>query len=161
MTIKLTKKSVIAAALAVLTIGSAAVCSANVADELAMGKRGYTTSVNPQVAYSGAIIDCRGLGLKKAESPVVVDSNGRIIYGDKNIDYDAANSKGMVGYADGLFDRTHIIRAGWNPIILKAIGLTKNNTCPIISEEAGKVMTASVTAKNYFPKATVVFVYGD
>ena len=38
--------------------------------------------------YTGLVIDCRGLGLKTAMSPVVKNANGTKIYGHKNLDVD-------------------------------------------------------------------------
>lgn len=152
------RKNIIAAALAALTISSVGVCSANLADDVAMGNATYTTNVDTRVSYTGAIIDCRGLGLKTAMSPVVMDNKGNKIYGFKDIDYDMATSKGMAGYADGLFDRHAMLRAGFNPIIIKAVDVVNHGTYPVIDETDAKLMQYSTFSNNYFKTASVVFV---
>ena len=66
-------KKVIVAVLMVMSIFSA-VCSASPIVE-------YTNYVDSRVWYTGAIIDCRGLGLRTAMSPVIVNDKGEKLYG--------------------------------------------------------------------------------
>lgn len=48
--------------------------------------------------FTGLIVDCRGLGLNAAMSPVIKNEKGVPVYGHKNLDYDLIISKGMVAY---------------------------------------------------------------
>lgn len=46
--------------------------------------------------FTGVVVDATGLGLEPTFSPVIYDTNGRAIYGVKNINKDFAISQGMV-----------------------------------------------------------------
>lgn len=80
--------------------------------------------------YTGLIIDCRGLGLQTAMSPVIKNIKGTKIYGHKNLDTDKITSIGMVDYVR---DPKKVSRAGTNPLIVKAISLDDFNSNPIVS----------------------------
>jgi hypothetical protein len=69
--------------------------------------------------YTGMVIDARGLGLKPACFPSVLDDKGQVVYGPQTVDKAAAEKDGMVHYmtapkgADlsSLFgDGTYVIR---------------------------------------------------
>ena len=45
--------------------------------------------------YTGLIVDCSGLGLKPAMSPVIKNGLGQPIYGYKNLDYDKVVARGQ------------------------------------------------------------------
>jgi hypothetical protein len=49
-------------------------------------------------AYTGLVIDARGLGLKPACFPAVLDDKGGVIYGPRTVDRAAAQKDGMVHY---------------------------------------------------------------
>lgn len=118
----------------------------------------YTTRVDPNVTYTGLIIDCRRLDLKTAMSPVVLDSHGDKLYGDVIKDYDAVTDKGAASYARGFYDKKAIARAGSNPVILKAVRLEKSGTCPVISQSDRMLLIYSNYKNNYLAKGAVVFV---
>lgn len=48
--------------------------------------------------YTGLVIDVRGLGVKPACFPAVLDDKGEVIYGPKTVDRAAAQKDGMVHY---------------------------------------------------------------
>ncbi|OGW68240.1 MAG: hypothetical protein A3A88_09015 [Nitrospirae bacterium RIFCSPLOWO2_01_FULL_62_17] len=49
-------------------------------------------------SYTGLVIDARGLGLKPACFPAVLDDKGEVVYGPKTVDRAAAQKDGMVHY---------------------------------------------------------------
>jgi hypothetical protein len=49
-------------------------------------------------SYTGLVIDARGLGLKPACFPAVLDDKGEVVYGPKVVDRAAAQKDGMVHY---------------------------------------------------------------
>ena len=71
-------------------------------------------------SYTGVIIDASGLGLQPTFSPVIYDTEGRAIYGIKNLNYDSIISEGMVSYARDL-ESAYQSRAGANPLVIKAV----------------------------------------
>lgn len=114
-------------------------------------------SIQKEGIYTGVIVDCRGLGLNPAMSPVIKNADGASIYGYKNLDYDKVVSKGMAGYAH---DQSAAYRAGNRPLVIKAInvdGYTKAN--PVISNhDADKVLVEN-QATHFLDNTNVVFLY--
>lgn len=106
--------------------------------------------------YTGLIIDCRGLGLERVMSPVILDNSDRPIYGHKNLDYDKVVSRGMAAYsADGVND---LSQAGSNPLIVKAVRLAGQNCNPVISvEDANRVLIEN-QATGFLSNCSVVFI---
>lgn len=144
------KKNVVAAAISLLTLGIFGVAGAATPSS-------YTTFVDMNILYTGAIIDCRGLGLSTAMSPVIEDTMGRKVYGHLFIDPDAIVDRGMVGYAVG-FDDAALARAGSNPIVLKALALRNHGVNPVIDLADATIVKYSIARNNYFRNAAVVFV---
>ena len=127
------------------------------ADNPPMAKKSveeYATAA--QGDYTGLIIDCRGLGLKTAMSPVIRNVNGSKIYGHKNLDVDKIISIGMVDYID---DTNNAARAGSKPLIVKAIALENFNSTPIISIiDSNKILIENHATK-FLKDLKVVFLY--
>ena len=145
-------KKIIAAVFSVLSFGMFGTSNVASADQLY-----YTNTVDMHIRYTGAIIDCRGLNLSTAMSPVIEDSVGNKIYGNMYIDPDMVSSRGMVGYASSFSDAAALARVGDNPIILKA-NEVRNHVNPVIDMADAVLMQYSIKANNYFREAAVVFV---
>jgi hypothetical protein len=109
--------------------------------------------------YTGLVIDCRGLGkLDPVMSPVIKNANKEKIYGHENLDYDQIVVKGMASYVDDVNDEFSRSRAGNNPLVIKAEGLTDLNTTPIVSNaDADKILAANRQDK-FLDKCAVVFI---
>ena len=104
--------------------------------------------------YTGLIVDCRGLGLKPAMSPVIKNANGQAIYGYKNLDYDKVVSGGMAGYTT---DMGRASRAGSNPLVVKAVSLD-GGANPVLSvADANRVLIEN-GASGFLDATNVVFV---
>ena len=104
--------------------------------------------------YTGVIIDCTGLGLKAAMSPLIKNEQGEPIYGHKNLNYDIVTEKGMASYATSMTD--DVSRAGSNPIIIKAVRLDGCN--PVVSMlDAEKILSAD-KSDHFLGQCAVVFV---
>lgn len=105
--------------------------------------------------FTGLIVDCRGLGLSCAMSPVIKNKKGEAIYGHKNLDYDLVISKGVVSYTT---DINNYDRAGSKPLKVKAIALENFNGNPVISvADANRVLIENRKA-GFLDKMNVVFV---
>ena len=114
---------------------------------------------NPQSVsgntYTGLIVDCRGLGLNAAMSPVVKNEKGVPVYGHKNLDYDLVISKGMVSYTTDIDNHD---RAGSRPLVVKAKSLQNFNGNPVISvKDANRVLIENKKS-GFLDNMNVVFV---
>lgn len=88
--------------------------------------------------YSGLIIDAKNSGLERTFCPAIFDTNGRAIYGVRNVDPQYAVNYGVAGYAEGAENWSQAesgnSRAGASPLIIKAVGLNvrKTHKCDIV-----------------------------
>ena len=106
--------------------------------------------------YTGLIIDCRGLGLKTAMSPVIKNVNGTKIYGHKDLDIDKIIAMGMVDYVD---NPENVSRAGTNPLVVKAVSLDNFNSDPVVSiADSNKILIENRVTK-FLKELRVVFLF--
>lgn len=108
--------------------------------------------------YTGLIIDCSGMNINCVMSPVIKNSNGQAIYGHQNLDYDKIIVNGMASYADQAYDQISRARAGNNPLVIKATGLSEHNANPVVSvADADKILAANQNDR-FLENCAVVFV---
>lgn len=131
--------------------------SVNVRIDIAHNNPGIASdNRNPIGGYTGLIVDCRGLDLKPMMSPVIKNQNGESIYGHKNLNPDFVISHGMVSYTRDLNGGNG--RAGSNPLVVRAVGLTNHNGYPVLSvADANRVLIEN-QATGFLEKTNVVFV---
>ena len=72
-------------------------------------------------AYTGMVVDARGIQARPAMSPRVFDEDGKEVYGSANVDREYAVQQGMSGYARDLNAAQSNQRVTANPITVKAI----------------------------------------
>lgn len=104
--------------------------------------------------YTGLIVDCSGLGLKPAMSPVIKNGLGQPIYGYKNLDYDKVVASGMAGYTT---DLSRAARAGSNPLVVRAIRVDGGVNPVLSTADADRVLIEN-GATGFLDKTNVVFV---
>ena len=122
------------------------------------GRNGSSASAAPAGqaigGYTGLIVDCSGLGLKPAMSPVIKNDLGQPIYGYKNLDYDKVVTNGMAGYTT---DASRAARAGSNPLVVRAIRLDGGVNPVLSTADANRVLIEN-GATGFLDKTNVVFV---
>ena len=104
--------------------------------------------------YTGVIIDCTGLGLRPAMSPVIKAENGQPIYGYKNLDVDKVVANGMASYAHSDAEAT---RAGANPLRLRAVSVDRNAN-PVLSAGDANRLLLENSASGFLDATNVVFI---
>ena len=104
--------------------------------------------------YTGVIIDCTGLGLRPAMSPVIKAENGQPIYGYKNLDVDKVVASGMASYAHSDAEAT---RAGANPLRLRAVSVD-HNANPVLSANDANRLLLENSASGFLDATNVVFL---
>jgi hypothetical protein len=72
-------------------------------------------------AYTGLVVDARGLNAKPAMSPRVLDENGQEVYGTAFVSREYAVQQGVSGYSKSVDSATSNKRVTENPLIVKAI----------------------------------------
>ena len=112
----------------------------------------------PGHGYTGLIVNCKGLGLKSAMSPVIKNADGEPIYGHKNINPDFVVAYGMVSYADDINGKD-TARAGNNPLVVMAVSLADHNSNPVISaKDADRVLDENQST-GFLDKCLVVLLW--
>ena len=113
--------------------------------------------------YTGVVINADGLGMDPTFSPVIYDTDGRAVYGVKNLEYDTVIEKGMVDYADDLNGAAADGRAGDNPLVIDAVDVSGgqnsvNRVNAVVSvKDANKILLANEST-DMLEDTSVVFV---
>jgi TolB-like protein len=109
-------------------------------------------------AWTGLVVDARGLGMRSCMSPMVIDTNGRQIYPDPRnvppLDYIQE-----YGIADFVKTEDQSQRAGHNPVYLRPIQVkgAARDTVVIAASDAERVLEAEKQG-GFLKRWRVVFV---
>jgi len=79
------------------------------------------TSTAPGQIYTGLIVDARGLGVRPAMAPKILNDNGKEVYGSVWINRDWAVREGMVGYLKDPAAAQTNPRVADKPLMVKAV----------------------------------------
>jgi hypothetical protein len=109
--------------------------------------------------FSGLIINCKGLNLKPALSPKVLDEDGKEIYGSAHVSREWAVKYGIVGYAKSVEDAAKLERAGKTPGEIKALKASgKNNTDVVLSNNDAREIRAAAKKQKFLSECRVLFI---
>ena len=115
-----------------------------------------TTITNRQSGtYTGIIVDCTGLGLRSAMSPVIKTTAGEPIYGYKNLDSKKVIKNGMAGYSNGY--EGNVSRAGSNPLVVKAVGVDHYFN-PVVNVADAKIILEENGYTHFLDNCAVLFI---
>ncbi len=118
---------------------------------------GTLPSVN--TVYTGLIIDARGLGVRPALAPKILDEEGREVYGSGDIQREYALQYGIVGYEKDLNRARANERVKNNPLIIRAIGVKgANKTDVVISKRDADLIRAAAQNLNFLEQCKVMIV---
>lgn len=110
-------------------------------------------------AYTGLVIDARGLGVRPAMAPKVVDENGEEVYGSKFVDREWAVKIGMVGYDKDVNKARSNDRVTANPMVVKAVKTTGPNKADVvISNASAQAIKDAAQSQNFLDKCKVMFI---
>jgi hypothetical protein len=114
----------------------------------------------PSEAYTGLIVDARGLGLKPALVPRLYDEQGRELYVGDTLSREQAVQNGVAGYSKDLVAASRLPRVTDNPLIVKGIKASGNKGTDIVLGEEGATRIKQTEAQSqYLKQARVVVVY--
>lgn len=126
---------------------------------------GATPPVQPppgkpsNVIYTGLIIDARGLGLRPALAPKVVDENGQEVYGTGRVSRDYALQIGVVGYEKDLNRARANERVTNNPLVVKATGVSgTHKTDVVISNRDAEMIRSAGQSLNFLQQCKVMLI---
>jgi hypothetical protein len=109
-------------------------------------KEAYSASAAPPtVMYSGIVVDARGIGIRPAMIPKILDEAGKEIYSLASVDLQYAVRQGVSGYTRDLEAAQKNQRVAVNPLTVKAVKSSgAGKTDLIISNaDAAKIKNAA------------------
>ncbi len=121
-------------------------------------------SVNPQPSYTnsvftGLIIDARGLDLRPAMAPKVLDESGNEVYGTGYVSRDYAVQIGVVGYEKDMNRARSNERVKDNAAVVKALRVEgTNQTDVVISNADAANIQAAAQNLNFMEQCKVMFI---
>lgn len=111
------------------------------------------------VAYTGMVVDARGIQARPAMSPRILDEDGKEVYGSANVDREFAVQQGMSGYARDLTAAQSNQRVTNNPATIKAINASGAGKADlIISNADAQQIRASAENATFMKKCRVMIV---
>jgi len=110
-------------------------------------------------AYTGLIIDARGLAARPAMSPRVVDEAGNEVYGTALVSREYAIQQGMAGYAKDPDKATANPRVAGNPMTVAAVAVQGRSRSDLVIPTAqAEAIRAQAESKNYLAQARVMIL---
>jgi hypothetical protein len=110
--------------------------------------------------YTGLIVDARGLGLKPALVPLLLDEHGGELYAGAVLSRDVAVQAGVAGYSKDLVAGSRQSRVTDNPLIIKGLKASgAKSTNVVLGEEEVRLIGRTEPASHYLKQGRVVFVY--
>ncbi len=94
--------------------------------------------------FTGIIIDAKGLGVRPAMAPKIVNQGGTIVYGPGNYTREYAIQYGVAGYSKSLENARDDVRVKGNPMVVKAISVQGTNMTDVVvsTEDSWKMQSA-------------------
>jgi hypothetical protein len=117
------------------------------------------TKAKKSTVFSGLIIDCRGLNVKPALSPKVLDESGKEVYGSAYVSREWAVKYGIVGYAKDVKAAAKLDRVGKTPGQIKAVKASGDNATDVAisADDASSVRSAAQNLK-FLSECRVILV---
>lgn len=120
---------------------------------------GTTTPAASSGVYTGLIVDCKGLGIRPAMAPKIVDEQGNEVYGSKFVSREWAVEIGMVGYDKDLNRARQNDRVTNNPLVLKGMQASgPNKTDVVLSSSDAALVHQAAANQNFLDKCKVMFI---
>lgn len=123
-----------------------------------------TPSVTPSTGgqvFTGLIVDARGLGVRPAMAPKVLNEEGKEVYGSAWINRDWAVREGMVGYLKDPAQAQQNPRVTDKPLLVKAIKTTGDARVDVVISNADTAMLQGASQNMSFLEKCRVIILVD
>ena len=108
---------------------------------------------------TGLVVDARGLGVRPAMAPKVVDESGQEVYGSAFVSREFAVQQGMSGYAKDLGSAKQNQRVTANPLVVKGLRVEGPGQCDIVISNTDAVRLRNSAADlSFLEKCRVMIV---
>ncbi|MBU2498160.1 MAG: hypothetical protein KKE57_04615 [Proteobacteria bacterium] len=115
--------------------------------------------VKPGEAFTGLVVDCRGFRVTPALVPLIVDEDGRAVYGSAYVNRDHAVQHGMVAYARNLDEIQKSPRVGPKPLNVRGLRTAKTGRSDIVISDADAAKIKGIPSNlGFLQKCRVIIV---
>lgn len=113
----------------------------------------------PSTAFTGLIVDARGVGVRPAVAPKIRNEEGREVYGSAFVNRQYAVEQGMVGYLKDVESAKGNPRVTDRPLLVKALKTDgPNKTDLVISNSDAQVLHGMKENLTFLEKARVMVI---
>lgn len=120
---------------------------------------GAAGSGSESAVYTGLIVDARGLGVRPAMAPKIVDDGGEEVYGSKFVSREYAVDMGMVGYEKDVNRARTNERVTDNPLVVKAVKASgPNKTDVVVGAGDVQKIHGAAADMNFLQHCKVMFI---
>lgn len=112
-------------------------------------------------AYTGLIVDARGLGVRPALAPKIIDTNGKEVYGSSMVSREFAIQQGMVGYAKDPEKARANDRVSPTPYFVKGIRAAGSNKADVVISEGNAAELLGLASNMNFLRKCQVMILVD
>jgi hypothetical protein len=110
--------------------------------------------------YTGLVVDARGLGLRPALAPRLLDEQGKELYAGDVLTRDQAVQAGVAGYSKDLIAGSRQPRVTDRPLIVKGVKTSGSKSTDIVlGPEGVKAIQQTEPTSHFLQQARVVVVY--
>lgn len=113
------------------------------------------------IAYTGMVVDARGIQARPAMSPRIFDEEGKEVYGSANVDREYAVQLGMSGYTHDLTAAQSDQRVTGNPVTVKALKTSGPGKSDIVISNANAEQIRALAENASFMKQCRVMIVLD
>jgi hypothetical protein len=116
-------------------------------------------AIPQNVVYTGLIIDARGIGVRPAMAPKILDEQGNEVYGTGYVSREYAVQQGVVGYEKDINRARTNERVTNNPVVVKGIKAsgTNKNDVVISTNDAQQILNAAKNL-NFMEQCKVMII---
>ncbi len=108
---------------------------------------------------TGLVVDARGLGVRPAMAPKILDESGQEVYGSAFVSREFAVQQGMSGYAKELDSARKNQRVTANPLVVKGLRVEGPGQCDIVISNTDAVRLRNSSADlSFLEKCRVMIV---
>jgi hypothetical protein len=109
------------------------------------GLTGTFAPAVPGQLYTGLIVDARGLGVRPAMAPKIMNEDGKEVYGSAWINRDYAVREGMVGYLKDPVQAQTNTRVTDKPLMVKALKVAGDARVDVVITNTDAAMLQSAS----------------
>jgi len=108
---------------------------------------------------TGLVVDARGLGVRPAMAPKILDESGQEVYGSAFVSREFAVQQGMSGYAKDVGSAKQNQRVTANPLVVKGLRVDGPGQCDIVISNTDAVRLRNSSADlSFLEKCRVMIV---